>query len=106
MRDSALSAIPWPLRWFIGLISHRAVTRALYGQGTGRFTDEEVSQLKQETWESLNELLGEAKRASIDDVGPFWVLGGEGPSGADATVFGFVASALVSEAYVADLNQG
>lgn len=96
MRDGVLGFLPWPLKAMIGLIAYRGISTTLYGQGTGRYTHEEVSWLKYEVWQSVNALLSEAKWEG--DKGPFWILGGKHPTEADATVFGFVASALVCEA--------
>ena len=95
MRGYALGFMPWPIQFLIGLLAHRKISTTLYGQGIGRYTSEEVSVLKREVWESVNALLTEAKRGK---EGPFWVLGGEGPTEADATLFGFIASSLVCEA--------
>ena len=76
------------------------MSATLYGQGTGRFTAEEISKFKKEVWENVNALLTDSsqKRGS---GGLFFVLGGEGPTEADTTLFGFVASGLVCDAYVA-----
>ncbi|PGH23129.1 hypothetical protein AJ80_02759 [Polytolypa hystricis UAMH7299] len=103
MRSKVLDSIPWPIQIIVGLIIHRGVVKTLHGQGTGRFTDAEISVFKREVWESVNALLVAAKRGggttSVEEGGegeePFWVLGGKGPSEADTTVFGFVASTLV-----------
>ncbi|KAK7414341.1 hypothetical protein QQX98_006783 [Neonectria punicea] len=98
MRAGALAAVPWPAQWLVGLLAHRGVARTLDGQGAGRLTDDEVAAAKAEVWEGVDALLGEARRAGAGDGAPFWVLGGAGPTEADATVFGFVAGSLVCEA--------
>jgi len=102
MRDGVLFAIPWPLRWLVGLLAQRAVTQALYGQGAGRFTDEEASGISTECWEALVALLEESKRkVDADGKGPdepFWVLGKGKPTEADTTVYGTVVAALVCDA--------
>lgn len=79
----------------------------LYGQGVLRYTDVEIASLRREIWESINTLLVAFKTNSNsdstskrDDGKPFWVCGDEGPSEADATVFGFVVALLVCDAYV------
>lgn len=97
MRDSALGAIPWPMRVLIGLIAYRQVSTMLYGQGTGRYSHEEVAVFKHEAWEAVNQLLTEARRGASRHH-PFWVLGGKEPTEADATLFGFVAAAMTCEA--------
>ncbi|KAH7152796.1 hypothetical protein EDB81DRAFT_789704 [Dactylonectria macrodidyma] len=102
MVAGVLAAVPWPLRWLVGLIASRAVARTLHGQGTGRLADDEVAALRAEAWESVAALLSDARSTSVgDDVDgddPFWVLGGDEPTEADASLFGFVASALVCDA--------
>lgn len=105
MRPHVLAAVPWPLQIIVGWLARRAVTNGLYQQGTGRLTDDEVQIFKEEVWDSLNALLTESVKTSSrkksktnDDDAPFWVLGGEEPTEADATVFGFIASALICTA--------
>jgi len=105
MRDGAMAAIPFALRFFIGQLAYRNVTRALHGQGTGRYTTEEIREFKLEAWEGLNTFLTEARNSpdslaarSGDANAPFWVLGRAEPSEADATVYGFLAAALVCPA--------
>ncbi|KAF7560800.1 hypothetical protein G7046_g3350 [Stylonectria norvegica] len=100
MRSNVLAAIPWPIQSLIGLLAYRGITNALYGQGTGRFAHEEVVKLKMEVWESLNSLLTASSASRPGRKGPFWILGGEEPTEADAVMFGFIASALVCDAYV------
>ncbi|KAM0558326.1 hypothetical protein ACHAPJ_005020, partial [Fusarium lateritium] len=97
MRSNALSSIPWPLLVLVGWIVHRDVTRTLYGQGTGRLTDDEVACSREEIWESVDALLADARTGARGD-GPFWALGGDRPTEVDATIFGFVVSALICEA--------
>ncbi|CAM1502704.1 Fc.00g074800.m01.CDS01 [Cosmosporella sp. VM-42] len=98
MRSNALGSIPWPVQWLVGLFAYRAASTMLHGQGTGRYTHEEVAVFKHEAWEGVNSLVSEAKKASKSGKGPFWILGGEEPTEADATLFGFIASALVCDA--------
>lgn len=99
MVDGMLAAVPWPARAVVGWMAHRAIVRTLYGQGTGRLSDEEVLLFKEEAWAAVEALLAEAKGLSKEKEGaPFWVLGGEEPSEADATLFGFIIGGLVSTA--------
>lgn len=97
MRDHALGAIPYPLRVVIGLLAYRRLVAMLHNQGTGRFTNDELRESKSEIWDSINGLLRASKSASAGE-GPFWALGGEEPTEADATLFGFVVSVLISTA--------
>ena len=99
MRDGVLAPIPWPIRYFIGILAHKAIVRTLYGQGTLRFDEEELTTLRDEVWKSINAMLDLARssRPGKSDE-PFWVLGGPGPTEADATMFGFVVGALICDA--------
>ncbi|KAG8405152.1 hypothetical protein J3459_011278 [Metarhizium acridum] len=105
MRAHLLASVPWPLQAVAGWLARRAVSSGLYQQGTARLTDDEVRLLKEEAWDSLNALLTESVKTSSrqrsktnDDDAPFWVLGGYEPTEADATVYGFIAGALVCTA--------
>ncbi|KAL4799040.1 hypothetical protein BDV19DRAFT_321032 [Aspergillus venezuelensis] len=100
MRDTVLAAIPYPIRVVVASMLYRNIVAGLYAQGTGRYTPEEVQVFRVEAWEAISDLLLAAKAKSHSKNGsneekPFWVLGGEGPTEADATVFGFVVSVLV-----------
>ncbi|EAW12281.1 glutathione S-transferase family protein [Aspergillus clavatus NRRL 1] len=97
MRDHILSTLPAPVRVLVGLLIYRGVRATLHGQGTGRFTADEIRVFRREIWERVNGLLVAAKAAWRGGE-PFWVLGGEGPSEADFTVFGFIVSVLVCDA--------
>ncbi|KAI1342963.1 hypothetical protein F5Y15DRAFT_371516 [Xylariaceae sp. FL0016] len=102
MRDHTLSAIPYPLRLLIGLLISRTMTATLHGQGTGRFSDAEVRVLRDEVYAGLNDLLltsrTHAKGGSSSTEAPFWALGGAEPTEADATLYGFIVSALICTA--------
>ncbi len=100
MRDGVLGALPWLVRVVVGNLAYRGVTAGLQSQGTGRYSREEVGEMKREVWEGLDGLLGEARAAGGGREKPFWVLGGEEPTEADATVYGFVVAGLVCTAYV------
>ncbi|TGJ85031.1 hypothetical protein E0Z10_g3743 [Xylaria hypoxylon] len=99
MRDHVLSPIPWPVRAFIGSMIYRNTVAMLYGQGTGRFSAEEIGQFRREIWESFADLVLESQTKTRPAKGePFWVLGGPEPTEVDATLFGFVVSTLLSTA--------
>lgn len=99
MRDYALWAIPYPLRVVIGLLAQRGNVKKLYDQGVGRFSDEEIHLFKEEVWQGIESMLAESRNNSVNSEKEcFWVMGGEEPTEADATVFGFVISVLVCEA--------
>ena len=97
MRDvGPLSGIPYPVRILVGYLAHSKLVRTLHGQGTGRYSKEELTSLRREAWSSLDDLAAEASRSS--GKGPKWILGGEKPTEADACLHGFVASTLSSPA--------
>ncbi len=98
MRPHVLQALPYPVQLVVGLLAYRENMKRLYGQGTGRFSAEEIASFRQEIWESFDALLAASRRKS-KKTEIFWVLGGERPSEADAAVFGFVVAVLVCKAY-------
>ena len=103
MRTHVLQALPYPVQLVVGLLAYRENMKRLYGQGTGRFSAEEIASFRREIWESFDTLLAASRRKS-KKTEAFWVLGGERPSEADAVVFGFVVAALVCKAYVSFLS--
>lgn len=96
-RDHILWSIPYPLRVLVGILAYRANVRKLYDQGTGRFSDAEIRALIREVWEGVSGML-EASRRKAGNDRPFWILGREEPTEADATVFGFAVSVLICDA--------
>lgn len=96
-RDKALYSIPYPLRVLVGYIVHRTVTSTLHGQGVGRLTTEEVCSLKTEIWRIIDHVLGRRLRVAPGSQTAVWVLGGEHPTEADASLFGFIVSVLVTD---------
>ncbi|KAH1380128.1 hypothetical protein KXX10_007965 [Aspergillus fumigatus] len=76
MRSKILAALPWPVQVVVGNIIYRKVTRNLQGQGTMAFTEEEISEFRQEIWASLNAVVAEAQKKQSDRDRPFWVWGG------------------------------
>lgn len=102
MIAGVLAPVPWFIRWLIGMLAYRKNMRTLQGQGTGLLSGEELATLRAEAWEAVEALLTEARKTALsrgkDSKDPFWVIGGEEPTEADATLYGFVASALVCDA--------
>lgn len=96
-RDLVLWNKPLPVRILIGMLIHRGTTATLHGQGTGRFTSEEITAFRTQIWQHLDRLLKtRLQQATTASSQPFWVLGAENPTEADATLYGFIVSALVS----------
>ncbi|KAI0391736.1 hypothetical protein F5Y17DRAFT_439148 [Xylariaceae sp. FL0594] len=109
MRDHVLWPIPWAVRVFVGSMVYKKTVATLHGQGTGRFSAEEIAMFRREIWESFADLLHEAKAKTrpkakegedddADNDEPFWLLGGSEPTEVDAVLFGFVASSLLCTA--------
>ena len=100
MRSKVLAALPYPVQVLVGQLAYRKMTSTLYGQGTGRFTPEEITMFKTEIWENVNALLtaSSRKRGSGASDGMFFVMGGNGPTEADTTLYGFIAAGLVCAA--------
>ena len=93
--------MPYMLRVLVGLLIHRTISSTLHGQGVGRLSVEEVRGLKTEIWRTIDNALGKKlKKGGPGAETPFWVLGGKEPTEADATLFGFVVSVLVTERQV------
>ncbi|KAK8052658.1 hypothetical protein PG996_011959 [Apiospora saccharicola] len=87
MRDHIFAAMPYPLRVVIGLLAHRGMVATLHGQGTGRYTAEEIASFRLEIWESINSLLTASRdkararaRGSSRSPGVVWEgeVGGKG----------------------------
>jgi hypothetical protein len=102
MRGHVLRALPYPAQILVGLIIYRKLMTTLHGQGTGRFSPEEIAAFRLEIWENVDALLKSSK-ANCQAKGresPFWLLGGDGPSEADMLLHGFIISVLIATTYV------
>ncbi len=88
------------MRVVVGLLIYRNTTRTLHGQGTSRYTPDEIRSFRREIWEGINDLLISARATAVVGASnrPFWVLEGERPTEADATLFAFIVSVLVCTA--------
>ncbi len=96
-----MEAIPYPIRVIVGLIAYHKNMQTFYGQGTSRFSPEEITCLKEQVWVSINALLEESKERNAEDEERgdiFWALGEDTPTEADAVIFGFIVGALVCTA--------
>jgi len=91
MRSWVLWSLPYPAQVVVGLIIWRTVQANLAGQGTGRYSANEVRVFRREVWDSMEALLVESKKRSADGK-PFWVLGGDKPTEADTSLFGAIAA--------------
>ena len=75
--------VPAPARWLVVSMVRRQVRRALYGQGMGRHSPEEIAALGTKSIEATSAFLGKK---------PYMM--GDAPSGLDATAFAFIAGVL------------
>lgn len=103
MRAGVLSALPYPIQILVGLMAYRENMQTLQGQGTARFSPEEIESFKIQIWRSISDLLVLSRIKNTSSSGNdyvFWILGTDQPTEADATVFGFICSAFVCSAYV------
>ena len=100
VRDHVLWAIPYPMRYLVGWLAYRKQETNFHGQGTGRFTPDEIAEFRLEIWEAVDALLTASRSKAMDSRKdrPFWVLGGSEPTEADTTVFGIINSVLVCAA--------
>ena len=57
IRPGVLPALPYLVQIIVGLLAYSQNMQTLYGQGTGRFSPEEISTFRLEVWESVNALI-------------------------------------------------
>ena len=99
MRDNGpFSHVPAIVRGLTGFFVSTYCRIMLYLQGTGRHSAEDIKRLKGEALETLGSYAAAADEKyrqtgpSGDDFEPFWILGGNAPTEADFTLFGFLAT--------------
>lgn len=103
-RDHILGSKPWLLKVVLGYVIHRDRMQALHAQGSGRFSAEEQRTIRHEIWQAIEEALVERRRRAVaenqaaNSKAPFWYLGGQQATEADAVLFGFINSALIARA--------
>lgn len=95
MRDHAMGKLPYPARIIAGTLAYRGIIQRLHEQGTGRFSDAEISAFTREVWDAIDGMLKEGLETT-EKGQCFWILGGKEPTEADTSVFGFVVANLVS----------
>jgi len=96
MRDiGPLSGIIWPLRNLVDHLACNKVSRTMFSQGTGRYSEPELDDLRIEAWSALDMLVAQSQ-----ELGKGWqsVLGGHSSTSVDACLFGFLATTLMSPA--------
>jgi len=85
VKKAFFGAMPFPLRELIPAIARSKVKRALYLQGLGRHSDEEIFAMSSAMLQALSDLLGEKT---------FMI--GNRPCSLDATAFAFLAEFILS----------
>ncbi|KAH8701750.1 putative glutathione S-transferase [Talaromyces proteolyticus] len=98
MRDKILAALPYPIRAAVGIMIWRNINAGLYGQGTGRFTPDEIHTFRDRIWDNIENLLADARRKAGVKSGPFWIFGGDQPAECDFSVFAFTIGCLICKA--------
>lgn len=102
-----MASIPYPIQVLVGLLAYRKATTSLNAQGTGLLTREQFTAHQAECWAALDAQVAAARQqsnaASRPDE-PFWLLGGDQPTEADASLMAFVVTTLFCTAYVNPLK--
>lgn len=98
-RDLVLHSLFHPVKILVGLLVYRNQKQMLHSVGIGRYSTEQCKALREEIWFNLNKMLEESFRTA-EPGEPFWCLGGSSSTEADAALFGFVSSVLLSPASV------
>jgi hypothetical protein len=83
------------------MLAYRKTMATLHGQGTGRFSGLEIAAFRESIWRDISSLLVESRTKSAsskDESECFWLLGGDQPTEADATLYGFIIGALICHA--------
>ncbi len=86
IKQAFFDSMPFPLRNIVPMIARNQVKRALYLQGLGRHSNEEILAMATEMFQALSDLLD-------DRV----YLLGEQPSTLDATAFAFLCEFMLSD---------
>lgn len=99
MRPVVLAALPYPVQLVVGLLIYRRNKQTLQGQGTLRYTSQEIGEFRHQIWRHINTLLTASKtNADMNKDGVFWLFARQEPSDADAVLYGFIVGALVCSA--------
>lgn len=85
LKEGYFGHLPAPVKLFLPSIIRKKMLKALYLQGTGRHSMEEVIQLGCKTMNALAYILGDE---------PYFL--GDKPTSIDATAFAFIANLLMS----------
>ncbi len=85
IRDAFFGSIPTPIRKLIFTVAQRGVKRALFGQGTGRLSREEINHLAILDIDAMSQILGEQD-----------YFGGEKAAEIDAITMSYIASLIKS----------
>ncbi|MEC9260859.1 MAG: glutathione S-transferase family protein [Pseudomonadota bacterium] len=84
VKNALFGKLPFPLSTIVPLVARRGVSKQVYQQGTGRHNKEEVLSIARQTLDALSVLIGDN----------LFCLGDK-PSSLDATVYAFLAEAIL-----------
>ncbi len=93
LKQAFFGKLPIPLRYIVPGIVRKGVAKSIKGQGLGRHSNEEITQVCKNSFEALTELLGEQK-----------YFFGENPSSFDAAAFALLAQFILVD-YANPVNE-
>ncbi len=96
--DGPLVNIPYPIRVVVGFFVRRTLARNYDGQGVTRYTDQERKMISKESWRAVNDVLVANNKSRRNGGAVCWVLGGDRPLEADASLYGMLASVFIASA--------
>ncbi len=83
LKEAFFSSMPFPLKYIVPILARKGIKTALFKQGLGRHTDEEIMVITERSLQALSTILG--------DKTYFF---GDKPCTFDATVYGVLAQFL------------
>jgi len=96
-RLGPLAGLSWGVRHVAAFFVWQYSRLMLYFQGTGRYAPDELKRLRREAVGTLADYAGAAMAKAAGGASePFWILGGEQPTEADFTLFGYLANMCYS----------
>lgn len=85
LKEAFFSSMPFPLKYIVPILARKGIKSALFKQGLGRHTDEEIMLVTQQSLQALSDVLG--------DKSYFF---GDKPCTFDASAYGVLAQFISS----------